>query len=253
MLKLEHINLVRTNAYYRVETFRSLFVQSLMSPLKSITEKPVTEFFLKDINIEIRPGERIAFLGRNGGGKSTLCRLVAGQLMPSSGTIGNDHRVSLFSQLETSFYRELTGRENLRFFMKFIYRDCSDTEQARLLAKAEEFSELGQKLDRAVETYSTGMISRLALSLILARPHDLLILDEMQNYADAPFRAKVAERLSRVIESSNIVIVVSHHEDDLVAVCTRGVVIEGGSIVFDGPIEKAKAFYKLTFPEVRNA
>lgn len=236
---------MRTNSYYQADTLKIFFASIMADPLKMLTAAKATEFYLKNISFEIGKNERVAILGKNGSGKSTLCRLIAAQIFPSSGIIENSFTVSLFSQIEHSFYKELSGRENLKFFISFIYSQLSKAEQTLLLKEAIEFSELGIAINRLVETYSAGMISRLALSLILAKKHDFLILDEIHSHADIGFRLKVADRLKRVIKSSNSSIVVSHYPDEILDVCTRGIVIDDGKIIFDGHLEKAVACYRL--------
>lgn len=245
MLKLNNINLIRTNSYYHVDTFKSFFATAFMSPIETLTSAKITEFFLNNVTLKIENNERVAILGKNGSGKSTLCRLIASQLFPSSGTIENTFDVGLFSQIERSFYKELSGRENLKYFIKFIYNKLSEHKQLELLKDAVEFSELSAAIDRQVETYSTGMTSRLALSLILAKKHDLLILDEIHSHADVGFRKKITERLKDIINTSNSTIIVSHYPDEIVNICSRGIVLDNGKIVFDGNIDKATACYRL--------
>lgn len=236
---------MRTVSYYQADTIKAFFTSAMSMPLKTLTSSKTTEFYLKNINIEIGRNERVALLGKNGCGKSTLCRLIAGQIFPSSGVIENSFEVSLFSQIEHSFYKELSGHENLKFFISFIYHQLSTSEQAALLTEAIEFSELGSGAHRLVETYSAGMISRLALSLILAKKHDFLILDEIHSHADIGFRRKVSDKLQRVIKNSNSAIVVSHYPDEILEVCQRGIVIDEGKIIFDGNIGKAIGCYRL--------
>ena len=236
---------MRTSSYYQADTIKAFFTSALSMPLKTLTTSKTTEFYLKNISFEINRNERVALLGKNGSGKSTLCRLIAAQIFPSSGNIENSFEVSLFSQIEHSFYKELSGYENLKFFIRFMYHQLTESEQAALLAEAVEFSELGNAAHRLVETYSAGMTSRLALSLILAKKHDFLILDEIHSHADIGFRKKVADKLQRVIKNSNSAIVVSHYPDEILDICSRGIVIDGGKIIFDGNIEKAIGCYRL--------
>ena len=236
---------MRTVSYYQADTIKAFFTSAMSMPLKTLTSAKTTEFYLKNISFEIGRNERVALLGKNGSGKSTLCRLIAAQIFPSSGFIENSFEVSLFSQIEHSFYKELSGYENLKFFISFIYHQISKAEQAALLAEAIEFSELGNGAHRLVETYSAGMISRLALSLILAKKHDFLILDEIHSHADIGFRKKVGDKLQRVIKNSNSAIVVSHYPDEILDVCNRGIVIDDGKIILDGNIEKAISCYRL--------
>ena len=250
MLKLNNVNLIRSSSYYHNDSIKNYISNVLTSPVRTIVSSQTTEFFLKDVSLQIEKNERVAILGKNGSGKSTLCRLIASQLFPASGTITNSFDTRLFSQIEHSFYGELSGRENLNYFIKFIYNDLSTNDQLILLNEAVEFSELSSAIDRQVETYSSGMISRLALSLILAKKHDLLLLDEIQTYSDSGFRKKVSERLQNIIKASNTVVIVSHYIDEITAVCKRGIVIEGGKIIFDGNIEKAIAGYRLISGEI---
>lgn len=245
MLKLNNINLARTNSYYQSDTFKGLLTQTFTSSFKSFINSRKTEFFLNDVSFEVAPGERIALIGSNGSGKSSLCRIIAGQLFSTSGALENSFKVSLFSQIETAFYKELSGRENLKFFIKFLYADESSEQQLIYLENAISFSELGAEIDRQLETYSLGMISRLALSLILCKKHDLLILDEIHSHADFAFRKKVADQLKNIIDASQAVIVVSHQIDELAETCERGLLLENGKVIFDGNIQKAIACYKL--------
>lgn len=245
MLKLKNINLIRTSSFYRSDSLKALLAQAIASPFKMLLESKKTEFFLKDINLEIVQGERIALLGKNGSGKSTLCRLMAAHLFPSSGNITCNFEVSLFSQVESTFFGELSGRENLDYLIRFLYSRDNNDERARLLSEAIHFSELGTAIDRRVETYSSGMYNRLAMALVLARHHDLLILDEMDSHVDLSFRNKVQEKMQKVIDSSNSVIVVSHTLDETINNCTRGIVLDNGKVVFDGNIQKAVRCYRL--------
>ena len=226
-------------------TLKNLAIAALQAPVSYFTQKKVTEYFLKDINIEIGLGEKVAFIGRNGSGKSTLCRLIAGQLFPSSGKISTLARISHFSQLEDSFFPELTGRENLEFFMSVLFPGLEPVEFKNVINECINFSGLEKKIDRPVETFSQGMVSRLALSLITAHSHEFLIMDEVHNHADEEFRKKLSERLQKTIACSKSFVIVSHYLDDLLSSCDRGIVFDAGHVIFDGSIEKAVACYRL--------
>ena len=245
MLKLEQIHLMRTSEIYRSSSIQDFFIQALQSPYKFFTDKRISEFFLKNINFQITTGEKVAVFGRNGSGKSTLCKLIAQQLFPSSGQINLSCKASLFSQLDSCFFKELSGHENLKFFIGWIYRHLSQKEQENLVRDCIEFSELSDKIDRLVYTYSLGMLSRLALCIITAAPHELLILDEVQTYADSYFRKKISGRMKNLVYSSQATLIISHYEDDLISMCERGIVIDQGQIIFEGPYAKALAIYKL--------
>lgn len=252
MLKIENLNLVRTNNFYKSESLKAFIIEAALSPFKSLINKANAEYFLKNISFEIKSGERVALLGKNGSGKTTLCKIIASQLFANSGLLNCNFDVKLFSQLESTFFKELSGRENLKYFLKFIYKDTSRHELENLLNSAVQFSGLGQALDRQVETYSSGMLTRLALSLILAKNHDLLILDEMQSYADQEFRRKIKNKITDVINGSNAVIVVTHLVEEVVGICDRGIVLDKGAIIFDGSIDKAITIYNLLCLDKKN-
>ncbi len=245
MLTIKDLNLLRSNTYYLDNSWKASVIRIFKNPLTVFTSSAHTEYFLKNINLTIGSSERIALLGKNGSGKSTLARILAGQINLTSGDINNSFKTNLFSNLESCFFKELSGRENIRFFLNFIYSELSHLELAHLRRQAEEFSELGPALDRQCETYSTGMLTRIALSIILARPHNLLILDELQSHADLSFRNKIQSRLKQVIDNSTTVILISHDMEEVVSFCSRGLVLDDGNLAFDGPISKAITAYKM--------
>ena len=248
MLKIRDLTLIRTTRNYQNSSIKSLLIEAALAPVSFFTQQKITEFFLQDINIDLLPGDRVAFIGRNGSGKSTLCRLIAGQLFPSSGTITRNLKVSLFSQLEESFFAELTGKENLEFFLHAIFPEIDKDKFQNIFEDCISFSGLEKRIDRPIETYSLGMVSRLALSLLTAHHHEILILDEVHNHADENFRKKFSARLANTIHGSQSLIVVSHYFEDLLTSCNRGIVFDSGRIIFDGSIEKAVACYKLMPP-----
>lgn len=245
MVKVHQANLIRTTQAIQSQSFKGLVIDAMTSPVRYFTDSRRTDYFLKNINFEINKGERVALLGRNGSGKTTLCRLIARELFPSSGQINCSSRVSFFSQLDACLIPELSGLENLELLTEFTLSHLSSNEKKSVIEDCIEFSEIGEKVHQAVETYSQGMKSRLSLSFISAVPRDLLILDEVHTHADVGFRQKLSQRLKNLITDSNIVIVVSHFEEDLRHVCTRGLVLDRGEVAFDGGIEKAIAFHKL--------
>lgn len=245
MLQIKDLSLIRTSRDYRNSSIRDMVIEAAQAPITFFTRKKITEHFLKNISLSVTQGERIALIGRNGSGKSTLCRIIAKQLFPSEGSIALQGRVSLFSQIEESFFKDLTGRENLQLFIAFIYSHLAKKMQTVLLQDCITFSGLDKKIDRPVYSYSLGMLSRLALSLITAYQHDILVLDEVHNHADINFRKSVSARFEKTVTSSKTLILVSHYEEDLLKNCDRGLVLEKGQIIFDGPLQKALACYKL--------
>lgn len=245
MLVLKDVNLIRTNHNYQNTSLKGLVSAGLFSIFEYFIQKNITEYFLKNINLTIKNGEKIAILGKNGSGKSTLCKLIAKQFKPSSGLISNTFDIRLISEIESCFYKELTGRENLEFLANILYPNLTELKLKELITSCLDFSELQIYADRLVETYSLGMLSRLALSLITSLPQDFLILDEIYTHADMFFRKKLSTRFKNYLGEVSTYIIVSHYDEDVLVNCNRGIVMHKGQICFDGTIDKAIAVYKL--------
>ena len=137
---------------------------------------------------------------------------------------------------------ELTGRENAQLLVEFIFPQIPD-EHDDIIKEALEFSELGHFVDVPFKFYSNGMQARLCLSLISARPCELLMLDEVFDGADQFFRKKIAARIRNIIDQSGAVIFVSHSTDQIAEVCNRVLVLDKGRLLFDGSPQEAIKIY----------
>jgi len=177
---------------------------------------------LKDVNLIVKPGERVALLGRNGAGKSTLIKLIGGVEMPTSGKISHKMSVSWPLGFAGGFQGSLTGYDNARFIARIYSREYDD-----IRAFVEDFTELGSQLRMPVKTYSSGMRARLAFALSLAIEFDCYLIDEIILVGDQNFHRKCHYELFE--KRADRALILASHATDLVRnICDRAVIIHKG-------------------------
>jgi ABC-type polysaccharide/polyol phosphate transport system ATPase subunit len=246
LVTVEGLHLVLPYRRYGFNSLRDLFTNIARSPLESLLSPKRSIHVLNNINFQIFPGERVAVLGVNGSGKTSLCRCLAGMISPNAGKIQINGDCQAFFDAQAGIIPELTGLENGRLLADFLYPNITKTERQKLVDEATEFSELNEFLQSPWESYSLGMKARLFLSLATALPADLLILDEVYDNTDHFFQKKMTARLLNFIKLSRAVLFVSHSEKLVKEICNRGLVLSDSKIVYDGAIEDAvKAYHFL--------
>lgn len=194
---------------------------------------------LKGIDLVIGEGESVAIMGLNGSGKSTLLKLLSGVMQPDSGTVLTRGRVAGLIEVGAGFHPELSGRENV-----FLNAAILGMQRHEIEARYDEivaFSEIEPFIDQEVKHYSSGMFMRLAFSVAIHVDVDLLLVDEILSVGDAPFRAKCRAKFEELIAAGKTLVVVSHDQEMVRELCSRGVVINRGEVVFDGDIEESLA------------
>jgi len=196
---------------------------------------------IRNISLDVKKGEILGIIGKNGSGKSTLLKLMAGIFPPDSGIISIRGSVSLLAGVGVGFHKDLTGRENAYLYGALMGRNQQQID--RLIVDIQEFTELEHHFDRPLRTYSSGMKSRLGISVATAFEPDLLLIDEVLGVGDASFREKSKIKVRKLIENSGAVVMVSHSMALLSDICDKIVLIENGSIVFIGdPKESIKKY-----------
>lgn len=216
------------------ETFLSFFRKSD----NTLSHTPV----LSHINIEMNKGERIALIGKNGMGKSTLLKVIAGVYPPTNGIVNVCGDVTALIELGSGFDESLTGRENIYLILATRGKSTSFIKNAEKAII--DFSELGKHIDLPVKNYSSGMRSRLFFSIAMSTDNEILILDEVFATGDGTFVKKATAKVLQAIDDSHIVLMVSHNLKRLEDICTRGIVIHQSKVVMDGPINSAIEYYK---------
>ena len=196
---------------------------------------------VRNISMEVNQGEVLGIIGRNGSGKSTLLKMMAGVFPPDSGTISTRGSVSLLAGVGVGFHKELTGRENAYLYGALMGRETEQIDD--LIEEIQSFAELDHHFDRPIRTYSSGMKSRLGISVATAFKPDLLLIDEVLGVGDASFRKKSEERVKEMIAESGTVVIVSHSLGMLKSICNRIIVLDGGSMLHEGDVELGLDLY----------
>jgi ABC-type polysaccharide/polyol phosphate transport system ATPase subunit len=195
----------------------------------------ITVEALRDITLDLRPGDRLGLVGHNGAGKSTLLRVLAGAYEPSRGVAEINGKVSSMLDMTMGMDPELTGRENIA--LRGIFLGMTFREIAELTPAVEEFTELGGFMELPMRTYSSGMTLRLAFAVSTAVQPDILLLDEMISVGDANFADKATTRLEQVMENSHILVLASHDPGMLKRYCNKAVLLRQGRIVSSGALD----------------
>ena len=205
---------------------------------------------VRKVSIEVKQGEVLGIVGRNGSGKSTLLKLMAGVFPPDEGSISIRGSVSLLAGVGVGFHKDLTGRENAYLYGALMGRTQQQID--RLIDEIQAFSELQHHFDRPLRTYSSGMKSRLGISVATAFKPDLLLIDEVLGVGDISFREKSQKRVKQLINESGSVVIVSHSLGLLKSICTKLVVIENGEIIHYGGVEQGLEKYTQLMKSDKN-
>ena len=201
-----------------------------------------------DVSFELGEGEVLGIIGKNGSGKSTLLKMLAGIFPPDQGEILMRGSVSLLSGVGVGFNGELTGRENCYLYGALMGRTKEQIDT--LIDGVKAFSELEHFFDRPLRMYSSGMKSRLGISVATAFRPDILLIDEVLGVGDASFREKSKKRVRGLIDGSGSVIIVSHSLAMMASICSRVMVMDDGKAAFIGAPEEALAFYSSNFNDL---
>ena len=193
---------------------------------------------LDDVNLIVKPGEKIGILGRNGAGKSTMIRLISGAERPSSGHIRRDMSVSWPLAFGGAFQGTLTGLDNLRFICR-VYGTSADDK----IEFVQEFSELGRYLREPVKSYSAGMRARLAFAISMVVEFDCFLIDEIVAVGDSRFHAKCRVELFDK-RSDRAMIIVSHDPNYIKTHCQHAAVLVKGRLTAFAEVDEAFAFYQ---------
>lgn len=196
-----------------------------------------------DLSFEIKKGEAVALIGRNGAGKSTALKMITGVSHPTKGTVTVKGVVSALLELNAGFDGQLTGRENLNLRSQVL--GMSKKEYREIEERVIDFAELGIYIDQPMKSYSSGMKARLGFSFAASIDPDILVVDEALSVGDRAFKRKCINRMQEIMSDENVtVLFVTHESKAAQEFCTRGIVMDKGKSIFDGTIDDAIEYYE---------
>lgn len=197
---------------------------------------------LDDVNFSIKKGERIGIIGHNGAGKSTVLKLICRVTAPTKGNIYMNGRITSMLEVGTGFHNELTGRENI--YLNGAILGMSKQEIDEKFDEIVEFSEIEQFIDTPVKRYSSGMKVKLGFSVASHLNSEIMIMDEVLAVGDMAFQIKCLDRMRKVAEEEGrTILYVSHNMQTIRNLCERCIVLDHGTVVYDGDVEKAISLY----------
>lgn len=208
-----------------------------------------TEFWaLNGVNLEVKAGETLGIIGSNGAGKSTLLKILSRVTAPTEGEVKIKGRISSMLEVGTGFHGELTGRENI--YLNGAILGMSRSEVDKKMEDIIEFSECRKFIDTPVKRYSSGMYVKLAFSVAAHLDSEILVMDEVLAVGDMKFQEKCLGKMGDVADKEGrTVLYVSHNMNTIQQLCSRCVVLDKGSIIYDGNVEEAIRIYMGTVKE----
>ena len=226
---------------FRDRSLRSRFVRAVTLRKAGNAARPHIVTALNGVDLEIRAGDRLAVIGANGAGKTTLLRVLAGIYHPTTGTIDVCGRCLSLFDLAAGFDEEATGYENIMRRGLVIGARRSEIEARR--AEIAEFTELGDRLDLPLRTYSSGMMLRLIFAVATAIEGEIVLLDEWIGVGDQQFRKKARQRLDEIVARAGILVLASHDVDLIKSTCNRAIMLQEGRITAAGTTDEILARY----------
>lgn len=235
-MRVNHVSMKFNLSSQKVDNIKEYVIKLLKKELM------YQEFWaLKDINFDIKKGDRVGILGLNGAGKSTLLKVIAGVLKPTEGNVETFGKIAPLLELGAGFDKQYTGAENI-----YLYGAVLGYSKEFIEEKYDEivkFSELGKFIDVPVKNYSSGMKSRLGFSIATVVEPDILILDEVLSVGDKRFRKKCEARIQSMFDKGVTVLFVSHSTDQVLRMCNKGILLEQGKLIAHGGVEEIVDLY----------
>jgi ABC-type polysaccharide/polyol phosphate transport system ATPase subunit len=196
---------------------------------------------LRNISFTLEKGEFVGIMGRNGTGKSTILKLIAGIYSPNQGKIRTEGVIAPLIELGAGFAGDLSGYENIFLNASILGFKKKDVEEA--LDEIIEFSELGEKIHMPVKNYSSGMLVRLGFAIATHLPASIMLIDEVLAVGDVGFQRKCLRKIDQLHKQGRTIVLVTHNPQDIQKYCQRCIVIESTGKAYDGPALRGSEIY----------
>jgi ABC-type polysaccharide/polyol phosphate transport system ATPase subunit len=233
--------------YWKLEE-QAMLLRSLL-PFARPTRSPI--YALRDIDLTMSRGETLGIIGRNGSGKSTALKLMAGVTAPTSGEVYVVGRVSPLIELGAGFHPDLTGRENVHLNGSILGMSGRETDEQ--FASIVEFAELAEFIDTPVKRYSSGMYGRLGFAVAVHSNPDLLLVDEVLSVGDTFFQEKCLAKMHEFKDKGITIVLVSHSPALVTSFCERAIWIDHGHLMAEGRADDVVAEYLERVPHLAQA
>lgn len=237
VIEINNVSMRFNLAQEKTDTIKEFFVKLLKGKLM------FTEFYaLSDVSFAIRKGESVALIGRNGSGKSTMLKAIAGVMVPTKGTITVNGSIAPLIELGAGFDPDLTARENVFLNGAVLGYDRKFMDEH--FQNIVDFAELWEFIDVPVKNFSSGMVARLGFSIATEVKADILIVDEVLAVGDYAFQKKCEERMNQLLDGYTTLIYVSHDISTVKRLCKRAIWLDGGKVIMDGDCETVGSAYQ---------
>ncbi len=243
-IKVEHVSKDFILPHENVNSIKALFTSATKkTPLKGSE----TQHALNDISFEIKKGEFFGIVGRNGSGKSTMLKILAGIYQPTKGSVKTTGKLVPFIELGVGFNPELTGRENVYLNGAMLGFSCKEVEG--MYEDIVAFAEIEKFMDQKLKNYSSGMQVRLAFSMATRAEAEILLVDEVLAVGDADFQRKCFDYFRKLKKDKKTVIFVTHDMTAVREYCDRAILIEKSKVVLSGKPSKVATAYTRMFSD----
>ena len=227
MIDVKNVSMRFNLAQEKTDTIKEYFVKLLKGKLL------FNEFYaLNDVSFTVNQGEAVALIGRNGSGKSTMLKNIAGVMRPTKGSVQVNGTVAPMIELGAGFDLDLTARENI--FLNGAVLGYDRKFMRQHFDSIVEFAELQEFVDVPVKNFSSGMIARLGFAIATEVKADILIVDEVLAVGDYAFQQKCMMRMNELLSGNTTLLFVSHDISNVRKLCRRAIWIDGGRVVMDG-------------------
>ncbi|MEZ9699193.1 ABC transporter ATP-binding protein [Vibrio sp. 10N.261.46.E12] len=197
---------------------------------------------LTDVSFEIKKGETVGIVGRNGSGKSTILQIVCGTLSQTTGSIKTNGRIAALLELGSGFNPEFTGRENV--FMNAAILGLTKEETKKRFNSIVNFADIGAFIDQPVKSYSSGMVVRLAFAVSINVDPEILVVDEALSVGDEKFQRKCFSRLEELKKRGTTILFVSHSGPQVIELCDRAILMDYGEKLIEGNSKEVVGHYQ---------
>lgn len=237
LINVENVSMTYRLPTQKIDSIKEYVIRFLKRKLKYRNYE-----VLDDVSLQIYRGESIAIVGKNGVGKSTLLRIVAGIIPPTKGKVTVCGTIVPMLNIGAGFDTNASGRENV--FLNGAILGYSRKEMLDKYDAIVDFAELHDFMEVPIKNYSSGMISRLGFAIAVNTSPDIILVDEILAVGDSKFREKCGRKMKELQEKGVTFVVVSHSKAQVKLLCQRAILIENKKIVLDGDVDTVYAQYE---------